>query len=177
MRHFIGYKGNAEVEKYFNAITTELHEKFGVSNLSLRVPPHLTLKYPFEMEDTSDVENRISEFLINKRSFQFIIDGFGRLDDNNETIFLSPTRTDTLDAFVKDCIVTLGDLNEEKKFDPEKFRVHMSVARHLDDKLFEQIWNYVNALSRPRFELPFDNLTLFKFENEKWGVKRAFLLN
>ncbi len=177
MRHFIGYNGNTEVEKYYDAITTELHEKFGVSNLSLRVPSHLTLKYPFETEDTSDAENHIREFLINKSSFKFSIDGFGRFDDNNETIFLSPTRTDTLDAFIEDCIVTLGDLNEEKKFDPKKFRVHMSIARHLDDGLFEQIWDYVNTLPQPRFALLFDNLTLFMLENDKWKVKRTFVLN
>lgn len=176
MRHFIGYLGKGEVEKYYNAISTELHEKFGISNLSLRVPPHLTLKYPFGADDTSDIENRIKEFLINKPAIQFFIEGFGRFDDNNETIFLSPTRTDALDAFVEDCIVSLGDMNEEKKFDPKKFRVHMSIARHLNDDLSQEIWNYVIALPKPCFEMVFGNLTLFVLENNKWRVKRSFVI-
>ena len=174
MRHAVVYLGEGEIEQYYNAITTELSARFGINNLSMRVPPHLTLKYPFETDDTSIAEKRIEDFLKSKTPIKFLIDGFGRLDDNNETIFLSPVRTGTLDAFVEDCIIKLGDLGEEKKFDPKKFRVHMSVARHLTSEMFEQIWSYVNSLPRPRFQLIFDNLTLFVFENEKWEIKKVF---
>lgn len=176
MRHFIGYLGKGEVEEYYNALTTELHEKFGIRNLSLRVPPHLTLKYPFETDDAADTESRMKEFLTDKPTFPFFIKGFGRFDDNNKTIFLSVTQNDALSAFVEDCIVSLGDMEEKKKFDAKKFHIHMSVARHLDDDLSEQIWKYVSTLPPPYFEMLFDNLTLFVQENERWKVQRTFVL-
>ena len=175
-KYFIGYKGGGDIEKYYQAITKDLHEKFGIRNLSLRVPSHCTLKYPFELDDTSDIENRINEFLADRFPIEFLIEGFGTFDDNHKTIFLSPTHTDALDAFVEDFIISLGDLNEKEKFNPKGFRLHISVARHLTEETFLEVWNYLNTLSRPHFVLSFDNITLFILEDNVWRVKKTFLL-
>jgi 2'-5' RNA ligase len=174
MKYFIGYLAEGEVEKYYNAITAELAGKFDVGDLSKRVPPHLTLKYPFVSDDISSVEKTIEHFLIDKKPIPFVIDGFDKFDDNSETVFLSVTHDDVLYSFVKECITELPGTEERKNFDAGKFRLHMSVVRHIDVSMCDRILEYLAIQPKPHFDLSFDNLTLFNLEDNMWKVKRIF---
>ena len=73
MSYFIGYLGTGEVDKYYRSITKDLAGRFGVKNLAENVPAHLTLKYPFESNGITTVENTISLFLKDKKSISFSI--------------------------------------------------------------------------------------------------------
>lgn len=159
MRYFIGYVATGEIETYYNALTADLHERFGVQDLSKRVPPHITLKPPFDADDISPMEEQVESFLKGKKAMPFRVEGFDAFWENRETIFLAVHADATLDMFLKECRTEFH---------------HMSVARHLNGDSFEEVWGYVASLPNPRFEAWFDNLTLFVLENEKWEVKRTF---
>lgn len=175
MRYFIGYLGGGDIEKYYQNITSELSDKFGIRNLSRKVPVHFTLKYPFESEDTSKVEKDIEVFLKNKTPTPFVINGFDKF--GYKTIFLSVEPNGELMSLVKDCLSTLGDLGEIEKFDADEYRLHLSVARHLDPVTFELVWDHLSLLPNPHFELAFDNITLFVLEGGIWNVKKTFRMH
>ena len=156
----IGYLADGEVQKYYETLTLDLSRRFGVEDLSHKVPAHLTLKYPFASDDTTEIEKRIDDFTFGKNPIPFIINGFDRFENNKGTIFLSINQSAELSAFVKDCITELGNLNEVRKFDPNDYKLHLSVARHLRPETSDLICNYLATIPKPRFELSFDNLTI-----------------
>ncbi|MEK7538973.1 MAG: 2'-5' RNA ligase family protein [Patescibacteria group bacterium] len=172
MRYFIGYKGGGDIEKYYQHLTADLSGRFGIADLSRRVPPHFTLKYPFVVNNTANIEKSIEIFLEGKKSIPSVIDGFDRFD--HETIFLSVAPSHELSVFVKDCITELGDLGDVEKFDADTYRLHLSVARHLDVATFDLVWGYLNDLPKPHFEFLFDNVTLFVEEDNTWNAKKVF---
>lgn len=176
MWYYIGYLADGEVQKYYETLTSELSRKFGIENLSLTVPAHLKLKYPFELGDTSEIEKKIDDLAFGKNPVPFTIYDFNRFDNNKGTVFLSVKPNEELSTFVKDCITELGDLNEVRKFDPNNYHLHLSVARHLRPETSDLICNYLSTMPKPRFEALFDNLTLFVGEHYTWKVKKIFKL-
>lgn len=86
MRYFIGYLASDEIAKYYNSITTDLSNRFGIEDLSKRVPAHITIIYPFESDTSEGTEERIGNYIHNKTSFDFRVKGFGEFKGNDGTL-------------------------------------------------------------------------------------------
>jgi len=172
MKYFIGYAAEGEITNYYKTITSDLASRFGIMNLSERVPAHLTLVYPNESNSIDIVLERIKSFILDKNPIPFTINGFGEFTGEDGTIFLSPVRDQVLQSFIKEAITTIASAADYTRYDDE-FHLHMSVARHLDPELSESIWKYLKTLPSPKFELKFNNISVFEFTN-RWDLKYQF---
>ena len=112
--YFAGYLGSAQIEKYYKDITTELARTFDIENLSKRVPAHITLRYPFEIESYSDIQNKIIQLLPRQKTQHLFIDGFGHFGD--ETIYLN-VKVDNHEMFIKKYVRGLGNMENFKMTD------------------------------------------------------------
>ena len=173
MTYFIGYLGTEEVNKYYRSITADLAGRFGVKYLAENVPPHITLKYPFDSDDLSSIEGTLVDILKDKKPIPFSISSFDEFKGKEGTIFLSIDKNPALQSFIKDSIIKLGKESDYYAFGNE-FHLHMSIARSLDSEKARLVWEYLKTLPKPYFDLLFDNLTVFIFDSGVWKIKKTF---
>ena len=177
MRYCITYIADDKVQAYFKDLTEHLSAKFGISNLSKRIPAHITLKYPFETEDTTEIETRIEHIAKTIMPVSFKVGGVNRFDDGFETIFIEVEHSPEFKNNIVKCISGLGEFDEDRKFEIENRTFHISIARHLDSTTSDTIFEYLNAEGLPwlkNFDVAFDNITLMKYGDEVWSVKKMF---
>ncbi len=153
-------------------IKEELFYKFNAKGSKL--PPHFTIKTPFEMEDISCIENAIEKFSKIAKSEKYIIDGFNHFGKRVVYMDVKMTKDakklhDTLiDELLKVNLVFDKKDGKDKKF-------HITLASKNVQTNFELIWNYILEF-KCYFELYFDNIEIYKFQNNKWTLYRCFAL-
>jgi 2'-5' RNA ligase len=180
MKYFIGYVIEGEAEEYYKNICKELARNFGIKDLSLRLPPHLTFVPPFEIEDNKNqVRERIIQALKmiadEQKIINFNMKGFGRFGHGSRTIFLSFEASEEVNNVIQEINQKIKDLVKQKiisvfelKLLSKNIHLHTSIARFLTPNLSNKIWNYLKELHEPRFKLKFDNLTLFELKESGW---------
>lgn len=177
MRYCIVYLAEGEIEKYFKEITSLLSQKFNIRNLSERIPPHITLKYPFEYEEEKlgEIEKNIENAIAGMKPIDFIVEGFSKFINDSKTIFLKVAKRDDLISLIKDCKSKLGSYGEDKVFDVDNFEPHISIARNLSVSESDKIWEYLIQLEKPLFNLKFDNVSILEWQkNDTWKVLKTY---
>ena len=159
---------------YVEKISADISDRFYIENLQKRIPPHFTLRYPFMLDNISRVENIIQEFLKNENSFKVSIGGFDRFEDNTKTVFLSVKENTILNSFIRRITDCIGYLDEDSRYDMEKSRKHVSVARHLDPEKSDIVFKYLKSLPEMEFDVLFNNVSIFYMRNNIWSVYKVF---
>lgn len=172
MRHCIASVIEGDIQQYYLKMTRELSEKFGIRDISKKIPAHITLKYPFHTDDLTSAREKIRSVVEMCDATEFIVDGFDHFD--RTTIFLSLRFDKTFDTRIRECVVKLGQFNEIKSFDSEKFVYHISLARHLNEDTFPIVWNYLHSLPHPHIKGMFDNISILTETDEVWHVAKKF---
>lgn len=174
MKYFAGYLIEGEAGGYYKKVTADLSSHFGIKDLSKHIPPHLTLKPPFETEDITPFEKIIEGLVEKEEVLPFSIDEYGRFNLESETIFLSVQQQQNLQEKAEKILSTLADFGNNQKPVHLPLKLHASIARHLTPHKSQEIWEYVSSLPVPHFDLQFDNLTLFVFQNDNWEVRKIY---
>jgi 2'-5' RNA ligase len=142
--------------------------------LHARIPPHLTLKLPFETDEAGikEVERALQEFAAKEQAVPFSLRGFGRF--GFRTIYLDVGGSSEAVSLARNCI---RGLNEAVPWLPraplEGNKLHASVARFLNRRQFARIWRYVRD-SRPHFASHFDNVAILEKRGSGWSL-RSFI--
>ncbi|KKS84901.1 MAG: hypothetical protein UV60_C0013G0018 [Parcubacteria group bacterium GW2011_GWA2_43_11] len=174
MKYFIGHLIEGEAANWHESIARDISDKFDTWKLHEKIPPHITIFYPFSKEDISSLVNFLQNWVA-KRNVpgEFSILDFGHFEDR--VVF---AKIDVPHP-IKNIVVQLQD--ELQKFPDmphEEFpnwHPHATLANRLSSQEIDQIWTYVQTLKKPNFSLPFNNVTLFRFEGDmKWVVERTF---
>jgi 2'-5' RNA ligase len=175
-RFFVGHKlAGEEINKYYENITNELANKFGIKNLGKKVAPHLTLKPPFESEKMEEFEKIIKKLAEDQKIIPFEIDGFGKFEyDFGNTIYLAVSDNPELQKNAQKIAYFIKDFGENRNESPNILKLHASVARYMDEKQMKEIWEYLHSKPIPEFNLWFNNLTIFKYSPGSWNVYREF---
>ena len=132
--------------------------RIGHSYESLHSKAHLTLRqyYDFHNESLlytySDVISCIKSFTINIKDFGFF--------KNNGTIFLNPYAP---------------DLNELSTGLGLSIAPHITIARNLNPRDFDLLWNHFKDLSYSN-SFKCDHVTVLKWINTKWNFHADLLL-
>lgn len=167
---------SGDAKKYHERITRELSGRFRIVPLHERVPPHLTLKIPFEAdtEQIHDVEKVLRSFARVRRSAPLILKGFGRF--GFKTIYLDVCKSDQAVSLSRECINVLRENFPWLPNAPlEGNKLHASVARFLSRRQFLRMWKLLHGLS-PSFNSSFDNITILKKEDSHWSVHTRIAL-
>lgn len=173
MQYFVGYLVEGEASDYYKTLTSDLEQKFGIKNLSEYIPPHLTLKIPFEPESIEDFEKYVATVSETLSTADFVVDGFEKFDGKRMTIFLKVTAGENI-KIIEEVVDHLESYGEDTKKLPRPLTLHTSIARFLSPEQCDEIWSYLQTLPKPHFNLVFNNLTIFKLVDEIWEAHKIF---
>ncbi len=136
------------------------------------LPLHITLKYPFKTNKGKSLEKSVKEFAKTQKQTKIKAVGFGSF--HKHVIFTK------LEFSKQALLVRKKLLNQTKELGikPDKldfpFKPHMTVAYGNTKESFSQMWEYVQTLKKPHFNIMFDNISIMRNLNKKWQIYRAF---
>ncbi|MEK6893869.1 MAG: 2'-5' RNA ligase family protein [Nanoarchaeota archaeon] len=173
MKYAIVYLVKGKAAKYQSTLIKKLANLSGETYIiDNPIPTHITLKYPFEVEDISIVEKKIKEFIKKIKPTSVKINGFENFD--KFVAFLHFSFSKDAKKIQKNLIQLIKkDGIEPRDFDIE-FKPHATLAYGNTKKTFNIIWNYLQSLEIPRFDLLLDNLTILKKPRKYWKIHKVF---
>ncbi len=173
MRWVIVSEVLGEAGKFNKKVKDDIFYKFKAR--ASKLPAHFTIKTPFDSYDILNIEKCIMEFSLKYTKQKYIIDGFDHFHDrvvymnvkmSKEAKFVHDKLMDELEEIG----VIFGKNEDKSKI------FHVTVASKNVKPNFVAIWNYV--LDIPcYFEVYFDNISIYKWENNTWVLYRYFPLN
>jgi 2'-5' RNA ligase len=170
VKYFVAHLLSDDARRYHERLTRELAQRFKIVPLHERVPPHLTVKIPFEAseEEVADLERVLRAFARTHTSTPLELEGFGHF--GFRTVYLDVKRSRESILLVRECIDTLKKNAPWMSFGPlEGNKLHASVARFLSRRQFQRMWKLLKT-SRPHFHTTLDNLTILKKDGARWIV-------
>lgn len=173
-KYLICYALPPAVAQYHNNAVADVSARFQTKPLNQRIPPHATIKIPFDTERIEEVEAATAAFAGEHVSAPMRIDGFGAFRRN--VIYMNIDPSDAAHKLVHDY---LAYLSEEVpwlpfyKYDREK-KLHATIAKRDIEASFDEIWRYLHEMYDPHFDIALDNLTILKNENKRWYVHKRF---
>ncbi len=176
MRYSIFYLIGGETKKYQQNLVKEVGPKFGEKYvLESKLPAHITLKAPFDIEKINELEKILGAFVKNHKSSKINVVGFDNF--NRFVAFLKFEFSKSALRIQKEMINELSKINgiEINEYD-KKWHPHATISYGNNKKSFDGVWNYLSELDKPKFELMFDNITLMKKSGKYWNVHKRFKL-
>jgi len=166
MKYFIGYLIRGEAANWHIKVAKEISDKYGTWKIHEKLPPHITIYRPFDLDDIQPVKNLLASWASKKHALgDLLLSGFGHFDDN--VVFAKVE----IDQSTKDIIEALReDIQRIPGVPPEDFpdwHPHATVANHLPPEQIKLIWGDMSKQDIPSFKLPFDNVTLFRFVGDR----------
>ncbi|MEK9177042.1 MAG: 2'-5' RNA ligase family protein [Patescibacteria group bacterium] len=170
MRYFIAHLLEGKAKMYHEALTRALSDRFALVPLHERVPPHLTVKIPFEADETEikDMERVLRSFARTRAPAHVTLSDFGHF--GFRTIYLDVARSPEATALTREALRVLRDNLPWLPRPPlEGNKLHASVARFLPRQKFRRVWRLLEGM-HPRFTTTLDNLAILKREDKAWTV-------
>lgn len=163
-------KGNAG--DFNNRLRKNLFEKFGAK--SSKLPPHFTIKSPFESEDLSSLENMLQKFCNLNPISKYKIDGYEHFDDRvvYMKVLMSPQGKIIHDKLISE-LEKFKYINFNNHDGKDKI-FHVTLASKKINKIYKDIFNYVTPIPCS-FDCTFDNISIFKWQDNTWVLHKEYL--
>ncbi|MEK7574623.1 MAG: 2'-5' RNA ligase family protein [Patescibacteria group bacterium] len=179
MKRVIVHLIRGEAGKAHEDITKDLTLKFDAFPLHDRIPPHLTLKRWFDMDEKGmeTLYECLDDFVNSHKQSNYSLAGFGNFGKDVIYVDVIPSRE--MSQSVLDLMSALHGIKEMTfdEFDNGS-DFHATVAMNaLKSFDYEQIWNYLEAEKQPNFKMKFDNIAILKKPVDKWIVDRVWEIN
>lgn len=172
MRYVIVCVVKGSAGDFNNNLRRRVFEKFNLK--SSKLPAHFTIKAPFEYDgNIDDLENLIEDFCSQYESKTYSIEGYDHFDDR--VIYMKVKMLDEGKIMHNDLIDRMEkvDYIEFNKNDGRDKIFHITIASKKLRPLYNDVWNYVNNYPC-KFECLFDNISIYKWENNTWKLHREF---
>lgn len=171
------YLLKGKVGRYNQKLIKTVGPKFGENYMVENpLPPHITLKYPFEIKDIKKLEKLLEDFASKRKAPAIEIKGFGNF--RRFVAFLKPILSKSAIKLQKE----LTEALKREGIKPHKFDIpfkpHATVAYGNTKENFDKIWNHLKELEVPKFKIKLDNIASLKEQkNDKpWKVHKEFKL-
>ncbi|MEW9097028.1 MAG: 2'-5' RNA ligase family protein [Clostridiaceae bacterium] len=163
-----------EVLKFHEKLVEEVCFNYKVRRQKL--PAHFTIKAPFETENIKEIEYVLDGFARNKSKQLLEISGFNHFRDAVIFMNVLPSKEaiDIHDQFI-DELTNIPWLHWKPHEGKEKV-YHCTIVSRLKSDKFSPIWNHVNKYN-PQFKTYFDNISILKWNGERWDVYKEYFLN
>jgi 2'-5' RNA ligase len=175
----ITYNLEGEPAEFARAISADISSKCGVADPHRRIPPHATLKSPFQAtrKQAGKLMSVLRAFTNDAQSGKVRIDRFGHFTERVLYLDLMPESSarQTVDSLTE----ILNKLEWLTLDEHDKHvLLHSTIARARSDAEFEQIWSYLQENYQPNLQMSFDNISVLKLDtaNDQWHVDEAFTL-
>lgn len=173
MRYVIVSKVNGPAGFFNNNLRKDVFQKFNAK--SSKLPAHFTIKSPFESDDISDLEVILKNFADKNKKQRYTIKGYDHFDDrviymkvlmSKEGIELHNKLIDVLDSI---SYINFTSTDGKNKV------FHVTISSKRIQKIFNKLWDYVTNIPC-EFTCYFDNISIYKWENNTWNLHKEFLL-
>ncbi|MGM0482533.1 MAG: 2'-5' RNA ligase family protein [Patescibacteria group bacterium] len=146
MLYFIAIEIKGEPAEFYKKIGDEVHQKFGVAPLYLKLPFHITIKPPFKYEgEISKIKGAVQDPISEYDSFLLKLSSLGSF--RKRVIFVQPDASEDLCAINDDilsAVSAISDTDTNSKIIPEKDKkFHASLIRFIPQFKFSEIYSYV----------------------------------
>nr|WP_206154868.1 2'-5' RNA ligase family protein [Clostridium muellerianum] len=156
-------------EKIRNDVCTKFNKK------PQKLPAHFTIKAPFETEEIDDMLEVLDEFSKVRKKAPIKVEGFGKFRE--DVVYMNINLSYEAKKIHDELIDELAKIPwiEFKSNEGKNKTFHCTiVSKRIKDK-FKEIWEYVNQYECS-FENYFDNISLYKWENNTWKLYKEFKL-
>ena len=171
-----------KIQKYQQELRQKISLQFGIDGIaSSTIPAHITLKYPFPVENINEIEKTVQDFSISQRKTKWLLHGFNSFQNgDNYVIFIDvvasteirKTHARFLDELRKISWVKWG------QFDNADLHYHVTLGNQgITSVNFKEIWSFINEQERPNFEAFFDNISLVQINEYSRSVYKTYQLH
>jgi 2'-5' RNA ligase len=177
MKYFVGYLISGEAAEWHINLAKSISEKFGTWKIYEKLPPHVTIFYLSELEDLTPVRELLQNWTKEKTTpGNLVISDFDRFDDR--VVFAKVEPDNEARDMAEELIRKLKEIPGMTQEDFPVWHPHATLAYKLTPPEINQIWEYVQTIPKPNFSIPFDNVTIFRFEGDmKWVAEESFNLS
>src|SRR3989344_2014218 len=168
MQYFIGYTLPKVAREAHEAETKRLAELFSILPLHDRSVPHLTFKAPFEFENINTLTDHLKEFCQTQKAGNIKIDGYIQLHDR--TIGWKAVSDKKSILFVRNLIAFINSipgLPQDDRTNREE-SLHASVARFLTPEKLAAIWEYLQTVEKPQYQMKLGAISIYHKVADKW---------
>lgn len=174
MRYVIVCVVKGEAGDFNNNLRKDILKRFNAK--SSKLPAHFTIKAPFEYDGSIiDLENNLEEFCKREKGQSFRVSKYDHFD--NRVIYMdvdmSKEGKKLHDRLIEE--IDKSPYINFTKTDGKDKVFHVTLSSKKLPPIYEEVWNYVNKFECD-FECKFDNITIYKWEENTWKIYREFLL-
>lgn len=173
MRFVIVSVVKGEAGNFNDNLRKEVLAKFGAK--SSKLPAHFTIKSPFEADNISDLESVLSNFSKTHKSTPYKIKDYDKFD--NRVIFMKVLMSKEGQEVHDDLIDSLSKVPYIKfeSHDGKNKIFHVTISSKKIQKIFNDLWNYVVPINCD-FDCSFDNICVYKWEDNTWKLHKEYFL-
>ncbi len=173
MEYLVAYLPKGLVKRYHFGLATELSNKFGIPCVLDKSPAHVTLKTPFEADETTGLERGIEEFCSRNKPPELTFSGFGNFNGDVFYIDIQPSMAmhQTFKGLLQ--VVKGSGKLEFGRFDGESRKLHLTVAV-CDGQKKRELAKYIEGLRSPYYQDLFNNVAILRKKDSEWELYREF---
>lgn len=173
MRYVVVSVVKDKAGNFNNNLRKEVYEKFKAR--SSKLPAHFTIKAPFESDDIIQLENVFDSFCNENKAKPYKIKGYDHFD--NRVIFMKVLMSKEGKELHDKLIEAMDNINYIKfdSHDGKDKIFHVTISSKKIQSMYDQLWDYVNKIPCD-FECSFDNICIYKWENNTWVLHKEYLL-
>ncbi|MFD0933548.1 2'-5' RNA ligase family protein [Psychroflexus salinarum] len=168
--YFIALIPPEDLKNGITELKKEIANRFD-SKHALRLPPHITLQIPFNVneEDENKFIKQLEEFTKQHIPFRVVLSGFGSF--NSKVIYIDVLHSRPIVELHEKLIEVTREFIEKKpEGEKKKMNPHITIAyRDLSKERFDEAWS---EFSQRSFEAVFvaKSLFLFKHNGKSWDI-------
>ena len=173
MRYVVVSVVKGEAGNFNNNLKKEVYQKFNAK--SSKLPAHFTIKSPFETDNIVQLENTLDKFSKENYSAPYKIKGYDHFDDR--VIFMKVIMSKEgkiLHDNLIDSMSSIDYINFDK-LDGKNKIFHITISSKKIKNIFNDLLNYVSYIPCD-FNCNFDNICIYKWENNTWVLHKEYLL-
>jgi 2'-5' RNA ligase len=168
-----------EVRNYHRELRQKIATEFGLDGIANPIiPAHITMKYPFPVEDLDEIEKATQEFCVSQSKTKWRLQGFNYFQNGeNPVIFIDVIPSEAIRKAHIHFLENLRKISwiEWGRFDDANLHYHVTLAAQgITFENFQSIWSFVNQHAEPHFEVFFDNLSLVQINEVSRSVYRTY---
>lgn len=175
MRYVIVCVVKGDAGDFNNNLRKELFKKFNAK--SSQLPAHFTIKAPFEYDnEITDLEETLEKFIGNEKVESFTIDGYDHFDDR--VIYMKVNMSKGAKELHDRLIDKMSEVPyiEFDRKDGKNKTFHVTLASKKLKPSYHKVWEYIQQYPCD-FQCFFDNVTIYKWEENTWKLYREFKFN
>lgn len=177
-KYLVAYTLKGKPERYCQKLSKTISEEFNVVDPHRRMPPHFTLKSPFEASEKQikELKSALKNFGNSHDDRTIRLEGFGHFHKRVVYVDGLPGSQKTKNLLSQLTRKLLGiDWLELDNHD-RNLDLHVTIARPQDDKQFKEMLSYLESNYNPDFQIDFNRIALLQLQEDvnEWTVINEF---